>query len=112
MRTDLLDGITEAADLIVSNPPYVPLGDAGQLQPEVVAFEPKEALFAGDDGLSAIRRLLESAVARLSAGGVLIVEFGFGQGPDVATLAEAMGWIVDALVPDLQGIPRTAILRR
>jgi len=110
VRTDLMAGITEVADLIVSNPPYVAVTDTDHLQPEVTAFEPHEALFAGDDGLSVIRRLLQSASATLRRGGLLIVEFGFGQSDAVTTLAEGAGWTVLALAPDLQGIPRAAVL--
>jgi release factor glutamine methyltransferase len=112
VHADLLTGIREVANLIVSNPPYVATADAGQLQPEVVSFEPKEALFAGDDGLSVIRRLFESASANLAAGGLLVVEFGFGQAPAIVRLAAEMGWTVTVLAPDLQGIPRTAVLER
>jgi len=110
VRADLLTAIGGAADLIVSNPPYVSTDDAAGLQPEVAAFEPKEALFAGEDGLSVIRRLLQSASACLASGGMLVIEFGFGQASAMASLAGDCGWTVEALAPDLQGIPRAAVL--
>jgi len=110
VRADLLTAIGGAADLIVSNPPYVSADDAATLQPEVAAFEPKEALFAGDDGLRVIRRLLQSASACLAPGGMLVIEFGFGQASAMASLAAESGWTVKALAPDLQGIPRAAVL--
>ena len=110
VRSDLMAGLRGVADLIVSNPPYVATTDASQLQPEVVAFEPRAALFAGDDGLSVIRRLVQSASAYLRPGGLFVVEFGFGQSATVAALAERAGWTVHELARDLQGIPRAAVL--
>ncbi len=112
IHTNLLDGISESADLIVSNPPYVPDADAPHLQPEVVRYEPSSALFAGDGGLQVIRALLAAAPDRLAESGRLIVEFGLGQEPDLHDAARQAGWTVDRIRRDLQGIPRVAVLRR
>ena len=110
---DLLDGTPGAADLIVSNPPYVPAGDAPGLQPEVGRYEPPVALFGGDgDGLDVVRRLLAGASTRISPDGRIIVEFGFGQAPALRLAAEKAGWDMVDMIPDLQGIPRVAVLRR
>jgi release factor glutamine methyltransferase len=112
VRTHLMNGVTVGADLIVSNPPYVVDSAAPALSPEVVNFEPHDALFGGPDGLAVIRELLAEAPARLAPGGLLVVEFGFGQEADVCALAERAGWTVLRLRQDLQGIPRTIVLRR
>jgi release factor glutamine methyltransferase len=110
---DLLEGTPEPADLIVSNPPYVPAGDAPTLQPEVGRHEPPVALFGGDgDGLDVVRRLLAAASTRVSPGGRLIIEFGFGQAPALRLAAQGAGWEMAEMIPDLQGIPRVAVLRR
>ncbi len=55
-------------DLVLSNPPYLTLGEAPHLPPTVRDHDPRRALFAGDDGLAAIRQLL-AAVPALSSGG-------------------------------------------
>ena len=112
VERDLLAAIDEPADLIVSNPPYVPSSDAGRLLPEVDRYEPHAALFGGSDGLDVIRRLFATAPARPAGEGRLVVEFGFGQEADVRELARAAGWRVVRIRADLQGIPRTAVLRR
>jgi release factor glutamine methyltransferase len=109
---DLLEGVTQTAELIVSNPPYLSDSDVAALQPEVANYEPRQALAAGPDGLAAIRRLLAAAPARLAAGGRLIVEFGFGQDAAVASLAADRGWRVIEIRRDLQQIPRTIVLGR
>jgi release factor glutamine methyltransferase len=74
---DLLAGLE--ADAVVSNPPYVA---AGERLPPDVGFEPREALFGGEDGLDVIRRLLLD-VAEVP---FVALEVGAGQAPAVAAL--------------------------
>jgi release factor glutamine methyltransferase len=112
LQGDLLAPLTERADLIVANPPYVPNQVAGHMSPEVVSHEPHVALFGGPGGLEIARRLLAQAPAHLEPGGRLVVEFGFGQEPELTELAEEAGWRVIRVREDLQGIPRTLVLTR
>jgi release factor glutamine methyltransferase len=112
VETDLLVGVQGTADVIVSNPPYVPRRAAAELQPEVGGYEPAEALFGGGDGLEIMRRLLATASGHLEADGRLVVEFGDGQEADVTALARSLGWHVLNVRDDLQGIARVALLRR
>lgn len=111
-RTDLLEGVTEHADLIVSNPPYVASRNAASLPPEVREFEPHIALFAGDDGLYVYRRLLPHVASRLRPGGRLILEVGHNQASNVSALAAESGWRVARARADLQGITRTIVFVR
>jgi release factor glutamine methyltransferase len=76
----------EEFDVVVSNPPYVSEGDRDALAEEVVQWEPPEALFAGEDGLGVIRRLVAEAPASLRPGGLLALEIGATQGAEVAAL--------------------------
>jgi release factor glutamine methyltransferase len=110
VRADLASGVAFRADIIVSNPPYVP--DAARLAPDVGRYEPGTALFGGSDGLDVVGRLLVDAPAHLAPSGVLIVEFGYGQEDDVRALALTTGWHVERILHDLQGIARTIVLRR
>jgi release factor glutamine methyltransferase len=118
VQADVLDGLdgaagTGAVDLIVSNPPYVPDRDRETLQPEVRDHEPPIALFAGEDGLAIIRRLVDQSIDRLKTGGLLIFEFGIGQADAVRELiSQRPGLEVLDVKQDLQGIPRTAVARR
>jgi len=113
LKGDLLAGVAGPFDAVVSNPPYVPAGDIGSLQPEVRDYEPLQALAGGDDGLDVIRRLVPEAAAVLRSGGWLLFEFGFGQADRVRAIitAEPTMELVDVR-PDLAGIPRVAIARR
>jgi len=112
-RSDLLDAVAGPFDLIVANPPYVSERDRPKLQPEVADHEPGLALFAGDEGLDVIRRLLPEASARLRKGGVLLFEFGFGQDEAIENLISATpGLTMLELRCDLAGIPRVAVAER
>ena len=112
LHTDLLEGVAPAADLIVSNPPYVAETDADTLPVEVAAHEPHVALFGGPDGFDVYRRLFAAAPESLDRGGRLIVEVGYDQAARVDALAAGYGWRLDRARGDLQGIPRTLVFRR
>lgn len=96
-------------DLVVANPPYVPLDDAPHLSKTVSEFEPPLALYGGSDGLDPLRVLLGALPAFLDSGAPFVFEFGYGQANDVSTLVEASGaFRLSAMRLDAAGIPRTA----
>jgi release factor glutamine methyltransferase len=102
----------ERFEIVASNPPYVPATDRGTLAVEVRDHEPAMALFAGADGLDVIRVLVPEAYAALVPGGVLAMEFGYGQCPAVNRILEDASFTEIEFVADLQGIPRVALARR
>jgi len=96
-------------DLIVSNPPYVPLGQREGLQREVRDFEPHAALFGGPTGLEIYRRIVDDAPRVLRSGGWLVMELGFGCEGGVREMIG--GWREIEITPDLAGIPRVIAAR-
>ena len=77
---DLLEPVTETADLIVSNPPVRRLGRRGRhSSPRSASTSRTSRSSAGTDGLSMFARLFPSAAPRLAPGGRLIVEVGYDQ---------------------------------
>jgi len=113
MQADLLTGVRGHADLIVSNPPYVPRVTMPRLPPEVRDHEPAVALFGGEDGLDPMRRLVTQAGSRLRPGGLLIAEFGLDQEPGVRRLLESpAAWATMKVRRDLQDLPRVVVARR
>jgi release factor glutamine methyltransferase len=103
----------ETFDLAMSNPPYLALDETDDLSPTVRDHDPAPALFAGADGLEAIRRLLRDVPSHLVPGAPFLFEIGAGQADAVAReVAAHAAWRLDRIVPDLAGIPRVAVLRR
>ena len=97
-------------DVVVSNPPYVPFADASTLEPQVRDFEPHLALFGGEDGLGVYRRLIPEAREALRPGGLLAMEFGFGQKDALEGLLA--GWAGVQFHEDYAGIPRVVLAER
>ena len=89
---------TDRFDAIVSNPPYVREVDELLLEPEVLDWEPREALFSGKDGLDVIRGLVAGAFQYLRPGGLLALEVGLGQAREVALLLEDSGHYTDVRI--------------
>ena len=107
---DLMEAIGAGSmDLIVSNPPYVPLGQRDGLQREVRDYEPHAALFAGATGFEIYNRIVEEAPRVLGPGGWLVLELGFGSVDHVSRLLR--GWRDSRVAPDLAGIPRVIAAR-
>jgi release factor glutamine methyltransferase len=99
-------------DMVLSNPPYVPVADFATLQEEVREFEPRLATTDEGDGTTFHRRLFEVGKTALRPGGYLVVEIGFGQADQVRLLAEQNGFQEVSIVPDLEGIQRVVRARR
>ncbi len=95
----------ERFDLIASNPPYIAETDA-RVEPAVRRFEPHDALFAGTDGLEALRVITGAAGRHLSRGGWLVVEHGDRQGSAVSELLRAAGFAEVTTHQDLAGLDR------
>jgi release factor glutamine methyltransferase len=103
----------ERFDVVVSNPPYVALRDAATLAPQVRDWEPHGALFAGEDGLDAVRRLVAGVPAHLATDGLLALELGSEQIAPVVALLEAQpGWAWVEGRRDHAGRERFVIARR
>jgi len=92
---DLLEAVAPQrfpVDMIVANPPYVAESVRDELMPDVRDYEPAGALFAGEDGLDVIRRLVGQAHDRLIPGGWFLCEIGHDQGDVVRQLFEEAGF--------------------
>ncbi len=107
-KSDLLKGINEKVDVVVSNPPYISFDDK-RVDREVVKFEPAVALFAGKTGFEVIERLIKEAREKLKPGGLIALEFGEGQGERVKELLEERGFKGVKIFKDLSGIDRVAL---
>lgn len=81
-------------DMIVSNPPYVTGAEMEQLPRSVRDFEPRMALYGGEDGLDFYRAIARNYAAAFKPGGYLCLEFGMGQGSAVCRILEENGYTI------------------
>jgi release factor glutamine methyltransferase len=100
----------ERFDLVASNPPYIALGDP-HLDEGDLRFEPDAALASGEDGLDAIRTIVQGAPRHLLPRAWLLVEHGWEQGPAVRALFEAAGLSEVATHADLEQRDRVTLGR-
>ncbi len=105
-RADLLSGLADPFDAVLANLPYVETGAA--LEPEITRYEPAGALYAGDDGLEVIRRLVD----QLDEVPLVALEVGAGQAPIVAELLSQAGFSQIEALRDLAGHERVVVGRR
>jgi release factor glutamine methyltransferase len=108
IAADLLQCVRDLrADLIVSNPPYLPTALVPELEPEVRTHEPRLALDGGPDGLALIRRIAASARRCLKPSGALALETaGDAQAEAAASALRSVGWRAVAVRADLAGVDR------
>ncbi|GGP87510.1 peptide chain release factor N(5)-glutamine methyltransferase [Streptomyces roseolilacinus] len=105
-----LDG---QVDLVISNPPYIPLTEWEYVAPEARDHDPDMALFSGEDGLDVIRGIERTAHRLLRPGGLVVVEHADTQGGQVPWIFnEEAGWTDAADHPDLNNRPRFATARK
>jgi release factor glutamine methyltransferase len=106
-----LPGFDGQVDLVISNPPYIPVG--ATVPPEVDEYDPAGALWGGDDGLDAIRVIEKVAARLLRPDGLVAVEHGAPQGAAVYwVFAEERGWADTRNHKDLAGRDRFVTARR
>lgn len=106
---DLYDALPADAspfDVIVSNPPYVEEGEWEGLSSDIRDYEDPDALLAGADGLTCIRRIVEDAPSWLASGGLLALEIGESQRRSVSNLLTARGFESVTVTRDLAGHDR------
>ncbi|MBO1304926.1 peptide chain release factor N(5)-glutamine methyltransferase [Enterococcus sp. 669A] len=92
---DTLSSIDEPQDIIISNPPYISPAEWALMDESVRTFEPKQALFAENEGLAIYQKIAEESPQRLKPEGMLLLEIGFQQG-------EAVRQMMQQAFPDKQ----------
>jgi len=116
VHADMADALHEldgTVDLVIANPPYIPGVDRTLVAADVLAHEPSRALFAGPDGLDAIKVVADTAARLLRPGGSLVCEHDESHGAAVPALIDATGQFDEVQdYPDLTGRPRFVTARR
>lgn len=110
LKVDILDttasSTLEPADIIISNPPYIPENNKASMDPNVLDFEPHTALFVPDnDALLFYKAIVTFAQTKLNPGGLLFFEIHEDLGSAVINLLESEGFTA-TLKKDMQGKDR------
>ena len=107
-KSDIFSNVKpgEKFDLIVSNPPYIPITEKEKLQKEV-AYDPETALFTKDEkGLEFYKKIIDGAPDILNKDGYLLFELGINQSGEVKELMINKGFSNIEIIKDLAGIDR------
>jgi release factor glutamine methyltransferase len=104
---DLLEPYDDMCfDVIVANPPYISGREYEILPKRVRDYEPKLALYGGEDGLAMYRRLIKESAGYLKDSGALAVEIGYDQAKKVRSLFEIQGFCDIKTIEDMEHRPR------
>lgn len=99
-------------DVLVANPPYLPLAEGLTLPREVIDHDPHGALFGGPDGHEVVDALLATAPGWLAPGGAVLLELDVRRGEEALALAADAGLVDRWLEPDLAGARRFLVAHR
>ncbi len=112
-KSDLFENIEEKYDIIVSNPPYIPLKEKENLQVEVKDFDPPEALFTNDEyGIEYYEKIITESHDYLSDNGYLAFELGVNQCKLVEKILKANKYRNINIIKDFNNINRVIISRK
>ena len=110
---NLFEPVDGFFNIIVSNPPYIAANDYEELPASVKAFEPREALFAGESGLEFYEKLIYQADGYLQKNGWLLLEIGAKQEAGIRGIIKGSGFYDSIeMRRDYAGLPRVIKARR
>ena len=110
LKSNLFENIEfKQFDMIVSNPPYISLNEAGIMSDDTLLHEPSEALFAENDGLYFYYEICQKALDYLADFGYLLFEIGYKQGKNVVEIMTSSGFKNVEVIKDLAGLDRVVV---
>lgn len=112
IQSDLFVNLNRKFDVIVSNPPYIPLNEIDSLIPDVKNFEPRIALDGGKDGLFFYKKILNSAPQYLNNNGLLVLEINPQLINSIKKLFYQNGFKIIEIINDYSGFERVIIGRK
>ena len=111
LHSDIFDKITGTFDCIISNPPYISEKEFKELPKEIKDHEPREALFAKEDGLEFYDKILQNAGKYLKKDGRIFFEIGAYQKEELSKLAEQYNYKIIDIKKDYNDFDRVLILK-
>ncbi len=111
-KSNLFENVNEKYNIIVSNPPYIPIKEKESLQTEVRDFDPALALFAYDElGIEFYKRIIENSKNYIEKNGYIAFELGINQACYVKELFEQNNFKDIKIVKDYNSIERVIIAK-
>lgn len=110
VKSDLFNDVTQRFNIIVSNPPYIRTKDIQDLQKEVKK-EPMLALDGGNSGLEYYEKIIENAKNHLTANGLIALEIGYDQAPEVKRILEENNFADIKVIKDYGNNDRVIIAK-
>ena len=112
-KSDLFSNVNDKYDIILSNPPYIPLSEKENLQIEVKNYDPELALFTKDDfGIEFYDKIVTNAKDYLLPNGFLILEIGINQAALVSDILKKFNFSLIQIFKDYNSIERVIICRK
>lgn len=100
-------------NLIVSNPPYIPISEFKELQSEVREYEPKIALLGGEEGLFYHKKIISKSMNFLKKDGYLIMEIGHDQSEKIKEIIKNIKeYKIKEIIKDLSKIDRVVVIQK
>ncbi len=111
LQTDVWSGIATSYDFILANPPYLSQTRMERVEQSVREYEPKEALFAKEEGFALIRKMILGAATHLNPGGALYIEHEPEHAKTLKELAGELGFMAEN-EKDQYGVIRYSVLKK
>lgn len=111
LHTDVWSGITNLYDIVCANPPYLSESRLNLIEPSVLTYEPKKALFADENGFALIRRLILGIEAHLNPKGLVYIEHEPEHAEMIQKCAEEHGFSTETK-QDQYGVLRYSVLKK
>jgi release factor glutamine methyltransferase len=102
VASDWFEKVEGEFELIIANPPYLTSAEMESAEPEVVKFEPRDALYGGEDGLEYLNCIVDESFSYLVPGGMLVLETGVLQHTNLMSRAKQVGYVSMQSVKDLE----------
>jgi len=108
IKSDMFENVERTFDVIVSNPPYISRKEMAELHKNVADYEPRLALYGGEDGLD-FYKVLSKAGKYLNSEGKIFLEIGSTQKNDITEIFASENFYPVSALKDLAGLDRTLI---
>ena len=103
---------TKEFDIIVCNPPYIPVSQMDNIEDQITLYEPHQSLFAEENGLLNYKNIIKNLRKNINKHQLIFFEIGINQSLSVINLLKINNFAVISIENDLANIPRCIVAKR